>query len=57
MIDTDNKEPRTVKTPDGIGELFSLDDQTVVVKIPEGDRRYLRVYQLSDCEEVSHERH
>ena len=54
MIDTDNKEPRTVKTPDGFGRIFGIDhsDKTVIVKIPEGDKQYLRVYPLSECEEV-----
>ena len=54
MIDTDNKEPRTVKTPDGFGRLFAVDhsDKTVIVKIPEGDKQYLRVYPLSECEEM-----
>jgi len=52
MIDTNNRAPRTVMTPDGYGELFSVEKETTVVKIQVGERRFLRLYATELCEEV-----
>ncbi len=55
MIDTTNKTPRTVKTPDGYGELFSIDGDVAIVKVPVDDKRFLKLYAVEQCEEVSRE--
>lgn len=52
MIDLKNKEPRTVKTPDGYGELFSVEDPMVIVKVLVGEKKFLRIYTVEQCEEV-----
>ena len=52
MIDTNDRTPRTVMTPDGYGELFSVEKETTVVKIQVGDKRFLRLYATELCEEV-----
>lgn len=52
MIDLKNKTPRTVKTPDGYGEVFSINGDTVIVKVPVGEKKFLRIYTVEQCEEV-----
>jgi len=52
MIDINNPTPRTVKTPDGYGELYSADEECVVVKVQTGEKRLLRLYDTNLCDEV-----